>query len=66
MTSRHPKWGVTYVGGELNGRISLHNLCGGKRLTQNAKTEDIAFLHFASWRATFPPRPKVRGFSVAA
>ena len=63
---QHPKCGTCFVGGASKGRVSLHNLCGGKRLTQNAKTEDIAFLHFASWRATFPPRPKVRGFSVAA
>jgi hypothetical protein len=62
----HPKYGLCFVGGTSKGRVSLHSLSGGKRLTQNAKTQDIAFLHFASWRATFPPRPEVRGLSVAA
>jgi RRXRR protein len=62
----HPKYGLCFVGGTSKDRVSLHSLSGGKRLTQNAKTQDIAFLHFASWRATFPPRPEVRGLSVAA
>ena len=62
----HPKYGLCFVGGTSKGRVSLHNLSEGKRICQNAKTQDIAFLHFASWRATFPPRPKVRGLSVAA
>ena len=62
----HAKYGLCFVGGTSKGRVSLHNLSEGKRICQNAKTQDIAFLHFASWRATFPPRPKVRGLSVAA
>jgi hypothetical protein len=63
---KHLKYGLCFVGGSSKGRVSLHNISGGKRLTQNAKLQDITFLHFASWRTTFPPRPKVRGFSVAA
>jgi len=27
---RHPKWGLAYVGGTLNGRISLHEMQTGK------------------------------------
>jgi hypothetical protein len=63
---QHPKYGTCFVGGSSKGRVSLHSLSEGKRLTQNAKLQDIVFLHFASWRATFPPRPEVRGLSVAA
>jgi hypothetical protein len=47
---KHPKYGVVYVGGTLKGRISLHSLQDGKRLTQNAKPEDCTFLTYASWR----------------
>ena len=47
---KHPKYGVRYVGGASNGRISLHTLDTGKRLCQNAKPEDLTFLCTASWR----------------
>jgi len=47
---KHPKYGVCYVGGTSNGRISLHTLDTGKRLCQNAKPEDLTFLCTASWR----------------
>lgn len=47
---RHPKWGIAYVGGTLNGRISLHRMQDGKRLVQNAKVEDCLLLCTASWR----------------
>ena len=47
---RHPKHGVTYVGGTWRERISLHSLESGKRLCQNAKSEDCKFLTFNSWR----------------
>jgi hypothetical protein len=30
---KHPQHGVCYIGGNLNGRLSLHNLQDGKRLT---------------------------------
>ena len=63
---RHSKHGLCFVGGSSKGRVSLHSLSDGKRICQNAKFEDITFLHFASWRATLPPRPKVRGLRVAA
>jgi hypothetical protein len=44
----HPKWGVAYVGGSSAGKLSLHRLQDGKRLTQNAK--DVQHLSFCSWR----------------
>ena len=48
---QHPKWGLCYVGGTLNGRISLHALRDGKRRTQNARPTEVKFRTFASWRA---------------
>ncbi|MBA3531992.1 MAG: RRXRR domain-containing protein [Ardenticatenales bacterium] len=47
---KHPTWGVCYVGGTSKGRISLHALTTGKRLTQSAQPEDCRFLCHASWR----------------
>lgn len=47
---KHPRYGTCYVGGMLNGRISLHSLQDGKRLCQNAKPGDCKFLTYASWR----------------
>lgn len=47
---RHPRWGVCYVGGSTNGRISLHSLVTGKRLTQTAKPNDCVFLCYSSFR----------------
>ena len=47
---KHKKHGVTYVGGTMNGRISLHSPETGKRLSQQAKTEDCKFLGYNSYR----------------
>jgi hypothetical protein len=43
---KHFKYGLAYVGGNLKGRISLHSLSDGSRLTQTAKLEDCRFLSF--------------------
>ncbi len=56
---RHPKWGLTYVGGEMvkptkkepdRKVISLHSLETGKRLTQSGLPQDIQFLTYNTWR----------------
>ena len=47
---RHKKYGVCYVGGASKGRISLHSLFSGKRLTQNAKPNLCKHLTYASFR----------------
>lgn len=44
------KHGVCYVGGYMNGKISLHSLETGKRITQAAKVNDCRFLAYNSWR----------------
>lgn len=46
----HPKFGFCYVGGTMQGRLSLHDVRTGKRLTQYAKKDDLVFLCNASWR----------------
>lgn len=47
---RHPKWGLAYVGGTMDGKISLHHIESGKRLTQTAKPGDCRFLTFNIWK----------------
>jgi hypothetical protein len=45
----HVKWGLSYVGGTMKGRISLHSMETGKRLTRSAKVEDCDFLTYSTW-----------------
>jgi hypothetical protein len=47
---RHVKHGVSYVGGYMKDRLSLHDIETGKRLTQTAKLGDCRFLTYNSWR----------------
>lgn len=41
---KHPKWGLTLVGGTTKGRVSLHDFATNKRLCQNARVEDLKIL----------------------
>ena len=43
---RHKKYGVVYIGGTMNGRISVHDVSVGKRLARNVKVCDCKFLTF--------------------
>lgn len=47
---KHPKHGLSYVGGTMGDRISLYSVSSGQRLCQNAKPVDCAFLCFNSIR----------------
>lgn len=47
---KHKKYGVCYVGGSSNNRISLHEMKTGERLTRSAKIEECVFLTRSSWR----------------
>lgn len=47
---RHPTYGIAYVGGTTKGRISLHAMQTGKRLTRTANVSDCQVLCTASWR----------------
>lgn len=46
---KHPKWGLSLVGGTSKGRISLNCVKTNKRLCQNAKLEDIKILTNLKW-----------------
>jgi hypothetical protein len=46
----HPRYGLGFVGGTLHGRMSLHSMETGKRLTQHARVEECRMLCTASWR----------------
>jgi len=59
---KHIKYGLTYIGGTLKNRVSLHNLKTGKRVTQGAKIQDCRILTRISWRGYAPPTTKVMGF----
>ena len=45
-------YGLTYIGGTLKGKISLHSAVTGKRVTQSAKGEDCTLLTRIAWRTT--------------
>jgi hypothetical protein len=49
---RHIKHGLTYIGGTLKGKLSLHNTVTGKRVTQSAKPGDCTILTRIAWRTT--------------
>ena len=46
---KHPKYGLCYIGGHRKGKLSLHDITTGKRLTQMAGPDDCKFICFASW-----------------
>lgn len=50
----HPRFGFCYVGGHMGGKLSLHAMRDRKRLTQNARREDIVVLAPCSWRMWTP------------
>ncbi len=52
---RHTKYGISYIGGTSNERITLHHMENGKRLTQDAKPSDIQFLAYSTWRCRLLP-----------
>lgn len=46
---KHPKYGLSLVGGTSKGRVSLNSLQTNKRLCQNAKIEDLTILTNQKW-----------------
>ncbi len=54
---RHAKYGLTYVGGTMGGKLSLHAPHSGKRLTQGAKLADCHRIKLLRWRARLLPVP---------
>jgi hypothetical protein len=60
---KHTTYGLCYVGGTLNNRLSLHCLRTGKRLTQHGKKEDVTILTRIPFRTQFLS-PLKRGISL--
>ena len=52
---KHVKYGFCYVGGTLKDCVSLHDLKTGKRLTQNAKIQNLKTLTRIAFRTQFFP-----------
>ncbi len=54
---RHSIYGLCYIGGcnERRRRLSLHDIKTGKRITQDAKDEDIKILTSVSFRSFYIP-----------
>lgn len=46
---KHPKWGLSLVGGTSKDRVSLHCLKTNKRLCRNAKKEDLKIFTNLKW-----------------
>ena len=55
---RHRSLGLAYVGGTMNGKLSLHALHSGKRLTQGANLADCQPIKLLRWRARLLPVPR--------
>jgi len=52
---KHAKWGKAYVGGTMDGQLSLHDLQTGKRLTQSAKVADCRLIKLLRWKIRLVP-----------
>ena len=48
---QHAKYGLVYVGGNSKGRVSVHSLEDGKRLSQKVKVEELRFRSYLSYRS---------------
>jgi hypothetical protein len=55
---RSIKYGLSYVGGTLRERVSLHSIATGKRLTQSSEPSDLETLTTIHWRARLLPTLK--------
>ena len=55
----HPKHGKCYVGGTSKGRLSLHSIESGKRLSQKIKKEECVMLAKQIWKGGFISTPHI-------
>lgn len=55
---KHHRWGKTYVGGTMNGKLSLHAPESGKRITQSASVSDCRIIKLLRWRTRIAPSKK--------
>jgi hypothetical protein len=52
---KHPKWGKAYVGGTMDGHLSLHDQQTGKRLTQSATVAECRLIKLLRWKTRLVP-----------
>jgi hypothetical protein len=52
---RHPRWGKAYVGGTMDGKLSLHDPQTGKRLTQSAQVDVCKPIKLLRWKTRLVP-----------
>jgi hypothetical protein len=47
---KHKKYGYCYVGGNSKGRVSIHKLEDGVRISQKIKVEKLKFISYNTWK----------------
>jgi hypothetical protein len=52
---KHPTYGKAYVGGTMDGKLSLHDPQTGKRLTQSAKVDACKPIKLLRWKTRLLP-----------
>lgn len=52
---KHPVWGKAYVGGAMDGKLSLHDPQTGKRLTQTAQVDACKPIKLLRWKTRLVP-----------
>lgn len=50
---KHFRFGLVSIGGSMKGRISLHNMETGERISQCASARRCEFLYKTNWRSFF-------------
>jgi hypothetical protein len=64
---KHARWGKAYVGGTMEGKLSLHDPHTGKRLTQSARVADCRLIKLVRWRTRLlPPSPPKQGMLASS
>jgi hypothetical protein len=49
----HKKYGIAYIGGTSNNRISIHDIKTGERLSQCINSKDCNFICYNSMRINY-------------
>ncbi len=57
---KHPTYGNAYVGGMMDGKLSLHDPQTGKRLTQTAKVNACKSIKLLRWKTRLLPLPAAK------
>jgi hypothetical protein len=47
---KHKKHGYCYVGGSSKGKVSVHDLRTGNRISQYVKPEELILKSYSSWK----------------